>query len=333
MTASPTKRLRVLAGVAALALGLSACGGGNLGSDDSGENFPDGAINLTVGQDPGGSTDLIARALAGTVSDDLGVEVPVLNRPGANGALAAKELASKSPNGQELMVMNLSLVAITSLTVPEDDAINLDDYTVITGISEDDYVLVSNADSGLNTIDDLKAAGAINYATTGTGTGSQLSSALLFQLAEIDGTAVPFDGGSPALTAVLGNQVDVASIQLGEAMPQIEAGTITPIVTFAGERNEFLDDVPTAVESGYDVEVAQARAIVGPKDMSEDVVDQLRDAFTKAFETQAYQDFNEQNLLRPQELDGAELTEAWNSSIETYRQLTEEYGIDLGSTQ
>ena len=54
MTTSPTRRLKALAGVAVLALGLSACGGGNLGSDDSGENFPDGAINLTVGQDPGG---------------------------------------------------------------------------------------------------------------------------------------------------------------------------------------------------------------------------------------------------------------------------------------
>ncbi len=333
MTTPSSRRFSAIGAVAALALGLSACGGGNLASDDSGENFPDGAINLTVGQDPGGSTDLIARALANPVSDDLGVEVPVLNRPGANGALAAKELESKAPNGQELMVMNLSLVAITNLTVPEDEAVSLEDYTVVTGISEDDYVLVSNADSDLSTIDDLKAAGSLDYATTGTGTGSQLSSALLFQLAEIDGTAVPFDGGSPALTAVLGNQVDVASIQLGEAMPQIEAGTITPIVTFAADRNEFLDDVPTAVEEGYDVEVAQARAIVGPKDMSDDVVEQLRDSFTEAFATDDYASFNEQNLLRPQELDGAELTDVWNQSVDTYRQLTEEYGIELGSSK
>ena len=83
-------------------------------------------------------------------------------------------------------------------------------------------------DSGFTTVEDLAAAGRpINFGTTGVGTGSQLSQELLFAQADIDATAVPFDGGSPTLTAVLGGQVDVGSIQLGEAIEQIEAGELT----------------------------------------------------------------------------------------------------------
>ncbi len=336
MTSARTRRTRALGGVAALALGLSACGG-NLGSesaDEAAENFPSGAINLTIGQDPGGSTDLIGRALAQPVSDDLGVAMPVVNLPGANGALAAQELATQEPNGRELMVINLSLAAITPLAVPENQAIDIDDYEIVTGISRDDYVLVSNADSDLQSVEDLVAAtDTLDYATTGVGTGSQLSSELLFKLAEIPGRAVPFDGGSPALTAVLGDQVDVASIQLGEAMPQIEAGKVTPLVTFSEERNAFMPDVPTAVESGYDVLVSQARAIAAPEGTPDAIIERLRESFEKAFETEAYQSFNEQNLLTPAELPGDEVKASWKDALESYRELTEEYDIDLGGTQ
>lgn len=332
----PMRRRLAGAGAAALALTLAACGG-NLesgSSDESGDDFPSGPVTLLIGQDPGGSTDLIGRALAKPVSDDLGVPMPVENRPGANGAVAAQELAAKKADGQNLMVINLSLAAITPLAVAEDEAIDIDDYEVVTGISQDDYVLVANAKSGLKTVDDLKGAGkSLDYATTGVGTGSQLSSELLFKLAGIDGKAVPFDGGSPALTAVLGNQVDVASIQLGEAMPQIEAGKVVPIVTFSKERNQYMKDVPTATEEGYEVQVAQARAIAAPKGTPDDVVEKLRASFEKAFATKEYQQFNEQALLTAHELPGDEIQDEWKAALDNYRTLTEENDIDLGGGQ
>jgi tripartite-type tricarboxylate transporter receptor subunit TctC len=332
-----TRRRVLWAAPAALSIALVTACGGNLGAQSSEEaaaDFPAGPVTLTVGQDPGGSTDLIGRALADPVSEKLGVPVPVVNRPGANGALAAKELASKAPNGQDLMVMNLSLVAITPLAVPADQAIDVNNYEIVTGISQDDYVLISNAESGLKTVDDLKNAGeTLDFATTGVGTGSQLSSELLFKQAEIPGRGVPFDGGAPALTAVLGKQADVASIQLGEAMPQIEAGKVTPIVTFSAERNQYLGDVPTATEAGYDVKVAQARAIAAPKGTPPEVLTSLKDAFTTAFATQEYKDFNQKSLLTPHEVDGAQVKTEWTEAKENYKKLTEQYGIDLGGEQ
>ena len=172
------------------------------------------------------------------------------------------------------MIFNGSLAYITPLAVAEDEAVDIEDYEIVTGLSQDDYVLVAAPGSGFKTVKDLTGAGRpIKFGTTGVGTGSQLSQELLFAQADIQATAVPFDGGVPALTAVLGGQVDVGSIQLGEAMEQIEAGKLTPIVTFAEKRPTYLADTPTAVEAGYDVPVQQSRAIVAPKGTPKEVID------------------------------------------------------------
>jgi tripartite-type tricarboxylate transporter receptor subunit TctC len=319
-----------------LAFSTTACGG-NLGggSAEEGADFPGGdPITIYVGQDPGGSTDLIARALADGATDDLGVAITVENKPGANGALAAKELAGAEPDGHTLMIYNGSLAYITPLAVPADEAVDIADYEIVTGISQDDYVLVTAPSSGLATIDDLKKAGRpITYGTTGVGTGSQLSQALLFAQAGIEATAVPFDGGSPTLTAVLGGQVDVGSIQLGEAVEQIEAGKLTPIVTFAQERPSYLPDTPTAVEEGYDAPVQQSRAVFAPDGTPAEVLDRLRESFEKAFGSDAYKKFNEDNQLTPNEVAGEELRDQWTGNLDKYRQVVEEYGIKLGEQQ
>jgi tripartite-type tricarboxylate transporter receptor subunit TctC len=332
-----TRRKALWAAPAALSLTLLTACGGNLGSqssEDAAAAFPDGPVSLAVGQDPGGSTDLIARALAEPASQKLGVPVPVENRPGANGALAAKELASKAPNGQALMVINLSLVAITPLAVPADQAVDINNYEVVTGVSQDDYVLVSNAESGLKTVDDLKKAGrTLSFATTGVGTGSQLSSELLFKLAGIPGKGVPFDGGAPALTAVLGKQADVASVQLGEAMPQIQAGKVNAVVTFAEERNQYMADVPTATEAGYDVQVAQQRAIAAPKGTPAETVAKLKEAFDTGFASDSYKEFNTTKLLTPHEVSGEEIKTEWTAAKDDYAKLAEQYGIDFGGNR
>ena len=318
-----------------LALALTACGSNLGGGSGDGSEFPGGdPVTIYVGQDPGGSTDLIARALADTVSDDLGVAVTVENKPGANGALAAKELAGKEPDGHTLMVYNGSLAYITPLAVPEGEALDIADYEIVTGISQDDYVLVTAPSSGMKTVEDIKRSGkTIKYGTTGVGTGSQLSQALLFAQAGIKATAVPFDGGSPTLTAVLGGQVDVGSIQLGEAVEQIEAGELVPIVTFAEERPSYLPDTPTAVEEGYDVPVQQSRAVFAPKGTPKEVLDRLRSSFQKAFGTDEYKKFNQDNQLTSNEVAGDELREQWTQNLDKYKSVVDQHGIDLGAEQ
>ncbi|GAA4777903.1 tripartite tricarboxylate transporter substrate binding protein [Microbacterium gilvum] len=321
-------RLAGVAALAASALALTACGG-NLHWMEGSSDFPTGPVTITVGQAPGGSSDLVARAVAEGMAESLGVAVPVLNKEGANGALATEEVAASSPDGYELVLLNASLITITPLAVSPAEAVDLDDLTVLKGLSQDDYVLVASTASGFESLDDLIAADDLDYGTTGVGTGSQLAQAILFAEAGVTGEAVPFDSGSPALTAVMGDQVQVSTIQLGEAKPQIDAGTVTPLVVFSQERNAFLPDVPTAAELGYTVPVAQYRAIAGPADMPDDVQAALVAAIDDALATGAYTSFNETSLLTPREISGSEVVEEWTELAETYRALVDEHGISL----
>jgi tripartite-type tricarboxylate transporter receptor subunit TctC len=319
------------AALLAAVLLLTACGG-NLGNDesDAASSFPERAVSLLVGQDAGGSTDLIARALADPAGADLKESITVLNKAGANGALAAKELASAKADGYTIMIFVGSLAYITPLAVGPADAVDINDYEVVTGISQDDYVLVASTQSGFKTVKDIVDANRpVKYATTGVGTGSQLSQQLLFAQAKVTATAVPFNGGAPALTAVLGGQVDVASVQLGEAQAQIKAGKVVPVVTFADKRPTYMPDTPTAKEAGYNAPVQQSRAIVAPKGTPKEVLDRLRTAFQKSFADTKYKDFNTQRMLTANEVDGPALLKQWTGSLDTYRKLVDEYKINL----
>jgi tripartite-type tricarboxylate transporter receptor subunit TctC len=333
MTYFPSRRTIIGAASAVALLALTACGNVAGGSTDS-SKYPSGPVNLTVGQAPGGSTDLIARAISEGASKTLGTPMPVVNKPGANGALATKEVAGKPADGQNLLLINASLITITPLAVSAEETVNIDDLDIIAGLSQDDYVLVASEKSGFKSIKDVTAAGRnITFGTTGVGTGSQLAQTVLFKQANVKGTDVPFDSGKPALTAVLGNQVELATIQLGEAMPQIKAGKVAPLLVFSGDRNTFLPDTPTAKESGYDVPVAQYRAVAAPKGTPKEVKDKLLAAFQETFKSDAYKEFNEKNMLTPKEISGEEVVTQWKEYAAKYKGLVEKYSISLSGTK
>jgi len=314
------------------ALALTACGGNIGGGSAGGEKFPSAPITFNVGAAPGGSTDNIARALADGMTTELGVSVPVVNKPGANGALATEEVAGMPADGQNLVMLNASLFTITPLAVSEDEAMSIEDVDVLMGISQDDYVMIASKKSGIKTFDDVKKSEkTLSFGTTGVGTGSQLAQELLLAQADVKGTTVPFDSGAPALTAVMGDQVQISTVQLGEAKPQIDAGTVVPLMVFSTERNEFLPDVKTASEEGYDVPVSQYRAVGVPKGLDEETKATLVDAIEKTLDTDAYKDFNKRSLLTPKEIPGEEVISSWSELATKYKALTEENDISLVS--
>lgn len=323
---------RAVAVIGGASLTFTACGGveNTTGGGDDGGDWPSGTVEMYVGADPGGSSDLISRAVSKGLSDELGESFPVINKSGSNGALAAGQVASAEPDGSTIAIQNASLFAITPLAVSEDEVTSIDDFEVVQGVSRDDYVMVTNPDSGIGNLEDLEAATEkVTYGTTGVGTGSQLSCALLMGDLGVDSEAVPFDGGAPALTAVLGGQVDTACLQIGEAVENIESGKIVPLTVFGPERVEYLADVPTAKEQGLDVEVAQYRFMTVPKGTPQDVQDTLAEAMQATFETEEYQSFNEANSLTPMEIPGDEVVAQLEEDQERYAGLVEEYDINL----
>ena len=311
---------------------LAGCGGVKTTSTGGKGDYPTGNIQMSVGASPGGSTDLITRAIAEGIGKELGVSVPVVNKPGANGALNAKELQSAKADGYKIAVQNASLFTITPLAVSANEAVKLDDFDLLGGISQDDYVLIAPVGSGYKSIADLKKSGKnIKYGTTGVGTGAQLASALTFKQAAIPATDVPFDGGAPALTALLGSQVDVATIQVGDGIEQVKAKKVVPLAVFAAERIKFLPDVPTAKEQGYDVVVSQYRFLTAPKGTPDAAKNKLLDAAKKTFATEQYKKFNDAHCLTPIEVSPDEVRKILDGYSTKYKAQLEQYGISLAA--
>lgn len=322
----------VLAATAAAGLVLSGCGGvqNTTGGGGSGGTYPSGTVEMYVGASAGGSSDLISRAVSKGLSDSLGASFPVINREGANGALAAAEVAKAKPDGSVIAIQNASLYTITPLAVTPGEVTDISDFDVVYGISRDDYVLVTNPASGYKTTTDLEAATKpVRYGTTGVGTGAQLAAALLFKSADVPSQAVPFDGGAPALTALLGNQIDVAVLQVGEAIENIQSNKLLPLAVFGPERIDYLPDVPTAKEQGLDVEVTQYRFMTVPKGTPSEVKDRIVEGLKATFATDAYKQFNEQNSLTPMEQPGDEVVDQLTADSRRYADLTQQFGIDL----
>jgi tripartite-type tricarboxylate transporter receptor subunit TctC len=327
------QHLTLAAFAAVAALAATACGGveDSVGGGNGDGDYPTGPVEMLVGSSPGGSSDLISREISRGLSDELGVSFPVINREGANGALAASELAEADADGSTIAVQNASLFAITPLAVGADEVTSIDDFEVVQGVSRDDYVLVASKGSGFTSVEDFaNADGTITYGTTGVGTGAQLACALTFNSGDTPSEAIPFDGGAPALTALLGDQVDTACLQIGEAIENIEADKIVPLSVFGPERVAFLPDVPTAKEQGLDIEVSQYRFMTVPVGTPEDVKDTIAEAMQETFKTEEYKTFNTNNNLTPMEISGDEVVAQIKEDKERYAALVDDYDIALG---
>jgi tripartite-type tricarboxylate transporter receptor subunit TctC len=331
VTFAGLRRPRVLAVAAIAGVVLTACGGVQTSTGGgSGTGYPSGTVEMYVGASPGGSSDLISRAMSKGLSDKLGATFPVINREGANGALAAAEVAKAKPDGSAISIQNASLFAITPLAVSPSEVTKIDDFDVVYGVSRDDYVLVTSPASGYKSLADVeKSPRVVRYGTTGVGTGAQLAAALLFKSTDVASQPVPFDGGAPALAAVLGNQIDVASLQVGEAIENIQSGKLTPLTVFGPERIEYLPQTPTAKEQGLDVEVAQYRFMTVPKGTPQEVKDKITEGMKATFETDSYKAFNKQNSLTPMEQPGDQVLEQLQSDQKRYADLVKQYGINL----
>jgi tripartite-type tricarboxylate transporter receptor subunit TctC len=316
------------------ALLLSACGGVQGGSSGAQNEkaYPTRVVELTVPSSAGGSTDLIGRAVAKAMEKPLGKNIPVVNKPGANGAVGGKEVLASNPDGYKLVVLFKSLMSITPLAVTDPDAIKYEQMTMIAPLTIEDYVLVVPADSPYKTVQDLVAAGKLNYGTTGAGTGSHLSQALLFGQARVQGTDVGFDGGAPTIAALLGKQVDTAAIQIAEAAPQIDAGKLRPLVVFSENRIPFLKDIPTAKELGYDIVVDQRRFLAAPAGLPAEVLTTLQQAVEKAKVDMEYTIFLQKNYISPWNVKPEEVVPHLKESSAKYADMIKSFGITFKSS-
>ena len=253
------------------------------------ESYPSKPITMIVPFPPGGVADIVGRPLAAQMEKTLKQPVVVVNRTGAGGAVGMAAVAKATPDGYTIL-MGLSSISI----FPVSDRINgktpsyeMKDFAPIALITADPTVLVVSADSPWKTLKEFVASakaypGKINYSSSGVYGTLHVSMEIFANAAGIKLFHVPYGGGGPALTALLGGQVHALASGPAPAVGQIKAGKMRALASWSTERLPLMPDVPTFKELGYDAEFYIWSGVFAPGSTPTPVVDRLRNAVREA---------------------------------------------------
>jgi tripartite-type tricarboxylate transporter receptor subunit TctC len=246
--------------------------------------WPEKPITLLVPFPPGGSTDQIARTLAGGIGAKLnGASIVVENKAGATGTIGAQQVARAPADGYTLFVSSLGPFVIAPHLIKVNyDA--LKEFDPITVVVQAPNVLVVPAASAPKAIADVIAFQKANpdkmtFGSSGNGSSDHLTAELFWQQTGTTGVHVPYKGGGPVMTDLLGGQVNASWMNINTAMPQVRAGKLRALAITSAKRSPLLPDVPTLEESGVkDANVYSWQAVAAPKGLPADVKKRIHDA-------------------------------------------------------
>ena len=262
-----------------LVLALSACAA-------AAQTYPSRPVRMLVGFAPGGGVDISARLLAAKLSEYLGHQFVVENKPGAGTNIAAAEVVKSTPDGYTLFMNSPAVVINTALYARP--PYQLSEFTGVSIFSATTNLLVVPAAFEANTVHDLvkiakQKPGALNYASAGQGTTQHLA-AELFKLRT--GTRIvhiPYKGSGPSMTALLSGDVQLSFINPVAVGGHVKSGKLRALAVTDSKRTELMPEVPTMKEAGVDgVEVSLWYGLLAPAATPREVVDKLAGAVARA---------------------------------------------------
>lgn len=251
------------------------------------QGYPNRPVRLVVADAAGGAPDQLARLVVQKVSETLGQQVIVDNRPGAGGAIGADLVAKSPPDGYTLLLTTTAIYAILPNLRKDLPYDPLRDFMPVGRIATASNVLVINdALPARNVAELIKYAkerpGALNYASAGVGTPAHLAGEMLNLLADIKVVHVPYKGAAPALLDVIAGNAQYIITSPIAAGAHLSAGRVRAIASTGTDRNPALPDLPTVADTLPGYEITQSWGIVVPAGTSEDIVKRLADEFGKA---------------------------------------------------
>jgi tripartite-type tricarboxylate transporter receptor subunit TctC len=255
------------------------------GSQASAQSYPSRAVKMVVPFPAGSATDQIARVVGQQLQESLGQPFVVENKPGAQGAIAATEVARAAPDGYTLMVgTNTPLAANPSLF----KKLNYDpakDFAPIARLGTISFMIMVRPDFPAKTFKEFLAHAKANPGKLSAGygsAGSQVSQAMLRSMGRIDFIDVPYKGLPQAITDVLGGQVSFTFADLANALAQIKGGKLRGIAVTSQKRSALAPDIPAVAEELPGYELIAWFALVAPAGTPAPVVSRLHDVTVKA---------------------------------------------------
>mgnify|MGYP001098358574 CR=1 FL=1 len=282
--------------------------------------YPSRPITMIVPFPPGGVADQSGRPVAAALEKILKQPVVVTNRPGAGGAVGMAAAANAKPDGYTIL-MALSSISI----IPEADklfgrqpAYQMSQLAPVALVTADPTVLVVSADSPWKTVEDFvedakKRPGEISFSSSGVYGTLHMAMEMFAHAADIKLRHVPFSGGGPALTALLGNHVQALASGPGPVIPHIKAGKLRALASWGEKRLDALPDVPTFKELGYkDVEFYIWSGVFVPAGTPEPVMKVLRDAMRQVVEDPEFKSAMEKLQTPVVYMDAPEFQKFWD---------------------
>jgi tripartite-type tricarboxylate transporter receptor subunit TctC len=289
-------------------------------------DFPTKEVQILIPYAPGGATDLVFRALAATTSKYLGKAVVVVNKAGGGGAVGFTEAAQSRPDGYTLVT------AITPLTILPHQvktAFTYKDFEPIINVVEDPAMFQVRADSPWKTLQEFldyakKNPGMITVGNSGAGGGVHLIALAFEKAAGVKFNHIPFAGGGPSVTALLGGHIHAVSVSPPEGIAHVKAGKLRIIALFSAKRMEAFPSVPTVREQGVQFVMSQWRGLAAPKGTPADVIKKLHDAFKQGMEDPAFVKNAEDMTVQLAYWGPAEFGKVMAQDHERYAKLVEE---------
>lgn len=296
--------------------------------------YPEKTIRIVVPFAPGGGTDVIARTLAQEMAKDLGATIIIENKPGAGTIIGTQTVAASEPDGYTLLMGTFANAVNPSLNskLPYDPH---RDFTAVALIARSFNIVVVNPASPVKSIADLIAAAKsdpskLSYGTYGTGTSAHLAGELFKNMAKVNLTTVPYKGAAPAITDLLGGQIQVMFTTVASAASLIAAGQLRALAVTSAERSPAFPELPTVAEAGVPGYAAESwYGLYAPAKTPAEVIDRLNRSAAHAVQSEAFKKLGVNEGLVMVASEPAELDRYVRGEEERWRKVIHDANIRI----
>ena len=304
-----------------------------IASPAAANDFPTRPVTMVVPFAPGGSSDQAARPLANALSRIWGQPVVIVNKPGAGSGVGMAATAEARPDGYTIVLTNpgFTLLPATDALFDRKPLFSADQFVPLARVAAEPTLLVVTSSAPWNTLQEFvaeakKRPSELSYGSSGTYGAGHVPVEMVAHAADIKLNHVAYTGGGPALTATLGNEVNIMASAPTVFAGMIKGGQLRPLAVTGSSRLPLLPEVPTAIELGYDVEFYIWAGLFAPSKVTPDVVKLLREGIAKAVQDPEYRK-NMDNLGLPVAyLDGPEFAKYLASESEDLKAAINQIG-------